>query len=95
MDKKIILLAWLVLCHLGNAGDVGLTLYAIQNGAEELNPIMAWLISISPFLFVITKFVVFGLAIDFLARSAPYLLRWIAILYMSLMAWHLNILFGL
>ena len=91
----MILLAWLLLCHLGNAADVGLTLYALQNGAVELNPIMAWVISISPLLFVVTKFIVFGLAIDFLAYRASYILRWIAILYMSLMAWHLNILFNL
>ena len=95
MNKKLILLVWLILCHLGNFADVGLTLYAIQNGATELNPIMAWVISISPFLFIITKFVVFGLAIDFLARIAPNLLRWVAIIYMSIMAWHLNLLFGL
>jgi hypothetical protein len=95
MDKKAILLVWLILCHLGNTADVGLTLYAIQNGATELNPIMAWLISISPLLFVITKFIVFGLAIDLLAQHAPNLLRWVAIIYMSVMAWHLNLLFGL
>jgi len=95
MDKKAILLVWLILCHLGNIADIGLTLYAIQNGAVELNPIMAWAISISPLFFVIVKFVVFGLAIDLLARIAPNLLRWVAIIYMSIMAWHLNLLFGL
>ena len=95
MDKKATLLAWLLLCHLGNAADVGLTLYAIQNGAEEINPIMAWALSVSPLFFIIIKFIVFGLAIDFLAIRAPELLRWITMLYMSVMAWHLNILFGL
>jgi hypothetical protein len=95
MNKKLILLVWLILCHLGNLADVGLTLYAIENGATELNPIMAWTLSISPLLFVITKFVLFGLAIDFLAQYSPNFLRWVAIIYMSVMAWHLNILFSL
>ena len=95
MDKKAILLVWLILCHFGNAADVALTLYAIHNGATELNPIMAWAISVSPLFFIIVKFVVFSLAIDVLACHGPKILRWIAIIYMSVMAWHLNILFDL
>jgi hypothetical protein len=95
MDKKAILLVWLILCHLGNIADVGLTLYAIHNGASELNPFMAWTLSISPLLFAVTKFILFGLAIDFLAQHSPIFLRWVAIIYMSIMAWHLNLLFGL
>ena len=95
MDKKAILLVWLLLCHLGNTADVALTLYAIEHGARELNPIMAWALSISPVLFIMIKFIVFGLAIDLLAQYASSLLRWVAVLYMSIMAWHLNMLFSL
>ena len=95
MKEKSIFLVWLLLCHIGNTADIGLTLYMIENGATELNPLMAWVISISPLLFVITKFVVFGLAIDFLAKLVPKLLRWVAIVYMSIMSWHLYLLFGL
>ena len=92
MSKKRLLLAWLLMCHLGNFADVILTLQAIKGGAEELNPIMNWALSVSPVFFIVAKFVVFSLAIDYVAVKLPALLRWVAILYMSVMAWHLSFL---
>jgi len=95
MDKKAILLVWLILCHFGNVSDIALTLYAIKNGATELNPLMAYALEVSPLFFIIVKFVVFGLAVDFLAKHAPRVLPWIATLYMTVLAWHLNLLYEL
>ena len=95
MDNKLILLAWFLLAHVGNIADACLTLHAISNGAEELNPLMAGLLSYSPFVFAATKLVVFAFAIDFVARTRPFMLRWIAVLYMLVAAWHLSFIFTL
>jgi hypothetical protein len=93
MDKKAILLVWLILCHVGNYADLGLTMYALANGVQESNPIMAWLYQISPFLFGSIKLLVFSLAIEFIARRMPAALRWIAMAYMLVTAWHLSFVF--
>ena len=95
MDKKKIYLVWLLLCHVGNYTDLSLTLYAISRGVEEANPIMAWLLSVSPFLFGAIKLVVFSFAIEFIAKRMPGALRWIALGYMLVTAWHLSFIFGL
>tara|TARA_R110000751_G_scaffold297951_1_gene407720 strand:+ start:440 stop:730 length:291 start_codon:yes stop_codon:yes gene_type:complete len=95
MDNKLILLAWFLLAHLGNIADTCLTLFAVTHGAEELNPLMAMLLSFSPFAFAATKLVVFAFAIDFVARTRPFMLRWIAVLYMLVAAWHLSFIFTL
>lgn len=95
MGEKKIFLVWLLLCHLGNYADLSLTLYAISRGVEEANPIMAWLLSVSPFLFGAIKLVVFSFAIEFIAKKMPKALRWIAIGYMLVTAWHLSFVFGL
>jgi hypothetical protein len=90
MDNKLILLAWFLLAHVGNIADACLTLHAVSNGAEELNPLMAGLLSYSPFAFIAVKFVLFALAVEFIARKMPSLLKWTAILYMLVAAWHLS-----
>ncbi len=93
MDKKALLLVWLLLGHLGNFADLALTLYAVANGAVEVNPLMAWLLSVSPFLFGVVKVVLFSFAIDIIARKYPALLKPIAIGYMLVVAWHLSFVF--
>ena len=80
----------MVLCHLLNFSDAVLTLYAVSKGIEEANPTMAWAISVSPALFIVLKFVVFSIAIEFIAKAKPILLRPIGILYMLVVAWHLS-----
>ena len=95
MANKINLLAWFFICHVCNIADAGFTLYAISHGVEELNPLMAWLISISPALFVSTKLVLFAFAIDILSRRRPSWLRWVGVLYMLVVAWHLSFVFYL
>ena len=95
MNEKMINLAWLLLCHVGNYADLSLTLYAISRGVEEANPLMAWLINISPFLFGVVKLTMFSLAIDYVARKIPAALKWISLLYMIVLSWHLSFVFSL
>ena len=95
MNKKALLLTWYLLCYFGNIADATLTLYAISHGVRELNPIMAWLLSISPFLFAVVKIIVFTLAIEFIAQRSPRLLKWVALFYMVVYCWHLSFVFSL
>ena len=93
MDRKIINLVWLILCHVGNFMDLLLTMYAISRGVEEANPIMNWLLGISPFLFSAVKLILFSLAIEFVAKRMPSVLKWIALMYMAVVAWHVSFIF--
>ena len=95
MAKKINLLAWFIICHFGNITDALCTLYAVSKGVEELNPLMAWLISFSPTVFIAAKLLIFTFAIDILARRKPSWLRWVGILYLSVVIWHLSFIFYL
>ena len=93
MDKKAILLIWLLLCHFGNIADLSLTLYAVSHGVQEANPLMAYLLDKSIFLFGATKIVLFSLAIEYIAKRRPAFLKPIALFYMLVMAWHLSFVF--
>ena len=90
MDEKLRYLGWFLLAHLGNFTDACLTLFAVSRGAVELNPLMAVLISGSPFLFLLTKFLLFAFAVDFMSRHKPQFLKWVAALYLAVSAWHLS-----
>ena len=90
MDKKLRYLSWLLLAHLGNFLDACLTLFAVSRGAEELNPLMDALISYSPFSFLAVKFVVFAFAVDLMSRFRPQYLKWVATMYLMVLAWHLS-----
>jgi len=84
--------------------DALLTLYLLNHGAYEINPIMAFLLKISPFYFFIFKYVLtcvvtFSL---FLFRavvvhrfniSTHSLLHVIAWIYVSIVAWELNLVY--
>tara|TARA_R110000751_G_scaffold277208_1_gene378448 strand:- start:441 stop:731 length:291 start_codon:yes stop_codon:yes gene_type:complete len=93
MAKRFNLLTWLVTCHFGNIVDTLCTLYAVSKGVKELNPLMAWLISFSPALFVTVKLLIFAFAVDVLARRRPIWLPAVAILYLSVVVWHLSFIF--
>ena len=80
----------MALCHVLNFLDATLTLYATSKGIEEANPIMAWTLEVSPLFFVVVKFSVFGVAIDFLARKRPTCLVPVAVLFGLVVAWHLT-----
>jgi hypothetical protein len=95
MDKKAILLIWLLLCHFGNIADLSLTLYAVSHGVQEANPLMAYLLDKSLFFFGATKIVLFSLAIEYIAKRRPTFLKPIALFYMLVMAWHLSFVFYL
>ena len=93
MQPQLIMLCWLLICHLGNLLDCGLTLYSISRGAEELNPIMNWLLQESHFLFASVKILVFAFAIDFLSKNKPETLKWVGLFYLWVLAWHLSQIF--
>lgn len=96
MQAESIRMVWMVLCHLLNFSDAVLTLYAVSKGVEEANPTMAWALTISPALFILLKFAVFSIAIEFIAKVRPALLGPVGILYMSVVAWHLSFwMFGI
>ena len=90
MDEKLRYLGWFLLAHLVNFADACLTLFAVSRGAVELNPLMAVLINGSPFLFLLTKFLLFAFAVDFMSRHKPQFLKWVAALYLTVSAWHLS-----
>ena len=80
------------LLHLLNLLDAILTLYALEQGVEELNPVMSYLHGISPHLFLIIKVLVVSICLCFLDK---YLLRFrititvFVAIYSSIIAWHL------
>ena len=93
MAKHINLLVWFFICHIANLLDAIFTLNAVSKGVEELNPLMAYLIEQSPILFFIVKIVLFGLAIDLLARRRPTWLRPVGYVYIMVLVWHLSFVF--
>lgn len=95
MNKQYTI-TWYVISHLMNFCDAILTLYAVSNGIEEANPVMAWALSISPALFLSVKFFVFGCAVHFVALKRPALLMYVGLLFMTVLCWHVSFwLFGL
>lgn len=95
MGEKAILLIWLLLCHFGNFADLALTLYAVAHDVQEANPLMAYLLDMSPFLFGTVKLILFSFAIDYIAKKQPRLIKPIALFYMIIIAWHLSFVFYL
>ena len=90
MAKKSNLLVWFFICHIANILDAVFTVNAISKGVEELNPLMAFLIDISPTLFVFTKIILFALAIDLLARRRPSWLKLVGCVYLAVIVWHVS-----
>jgi hypothetical protein len=86
MDRKTKTLT-LWACVL-NVFDVIATLFILDRGGIEVNPLMAGLIELSPVLFAVVKIVVFTLAVIFMARHRPKLVRWVVVGYGILAAWH-------
>tara|TARA_R100000234_G_C4995545_1_gene177698 strand:- start:459 stop:746 length:288 start_codon:yes stop_codon:yes gene_type:complete len=95
MGKEKLALAWLLICQFCNFADAFFTLYAVSKGVKEANPVMAWAIETSPLFFAITKLVVFTLAIDYIASRRPWVLRYVALLLMCVVAWHISFVFNL
>jgi len=95
MGKEKLALAWLLICQFCNFADAVFTLYAVSKGVKEANPVMAWAIEVSPLFFATIKLVVFTLAIDYIASRRPSMLRWIALLLICVVAWHISFVFSL
>ena len=92
LDPKFTRRVWLILCHLCNFLDAVMTLNAIERGAEELNPFMAYTLEKSPGLFLFVKFLIFSYAIDFISKRSPKLLPLVGAVFLSVVAWHIYIL---
>ena len=88
MNRQQIQIVWLILCYLFNFVDATMTLIVVSKGVEEANPIMAYFLSFGPAFFIITKFVFFAAAIDFIAKKIPRILPLIGILFMMVVCWH-------
>ena len=84
---------WFLICHLCNIFDALFTIYAVSKGVDEANPIMAWAIEVSPLFFITTKLIVFTIAINFLSKNKPAIIKWVASLFILVMLWHLSFLF--
>ena len=95
MAKKFNVLIWFFICHIANLLDAIFTLNAVSKGVEELNPLMAYLIDQSPFIFFVVKVLLFALAIDLLARRRPTWLRPVGYVYMLVLIWHISFFFYL
>ena len=96
----VAIMAILFLCVL----DALLTLYLLNHGAYETNPIMAYLLSIGPYAFFIPKYVLtifgtFGLfmfrgvvirKLNVSTHSFLYFLAW---MYVAIVAWELYLVY--
>ena len=83
----------LVVPHLLNFLDAVLTLRATSLGAIELNPIMAWAIEQSPFLFLLIKLFAFSFLVEFLHRKLVGTRRrvftFLLAVFSLVVAWHI------
>jgi len=84
--------------------DAFLTLFLLNHGAYEINPIMAYLLSLGPYVFFISKyaltiFAIFGLFMfrgvvvrkfNVTTHSFLYLAAW---LYVAVVGWELYLVF--
>lgn len=82
--------------HLGitlralNIFDAASTVYAMSEGASELNPIMRALIDVHPLLFVFVKVLVVGLGAAYLEhRNAVWALYVANAVYVVVVAWQI------
>jgi|TARA_R100001163_G_scaffold62616_1_gene53569 hypothetical protein len=90
MTKKTKALA--ILAMMLNLFDAWSTLFILDHGGTEVNPVMNYVINVSPWFFVSIKVILFGLAIYLLATRAAHHLRWIVLLYGALALWHIYLL---
>ena len=90
MDKKTKALA--IIAMMLNLFDAWSTLFILDRGGVEVNPLMAYVIEASPCLFISVKIILFGLAIVILAKFRPVVLKWIVALYGLLAVWHCYLL---
>ena len=84
--------------------DALLTLFLLKHGAYEANPIMAYLLNIGPYAFLVPKYVLTILGafslfffrsvvipkLNVTTKSLLYLLAW---LYVSIVAWELYLVY--
>ena len=90
MTKRTKALA--ILAMMLNLFDAWSTLFILDHGGIEVNPVMAYVINVSPWFFVSIKVILFGLAICLIATRSSHHLRWIVLLYGALALWHIYLL---
>lgn len=83
----------LLLLHFLNLFDGVLTLYVLEQGVEEANPLMEYLYTVSPHLFFIFKVVVVSSCLVFLDKYLDKSKRWlitaIFCVYIFVIFWHI------
>ena len=91
MDHRVLLL------HVLNFLDAIFTLIAIKAGVPEANPFMAFVLSMSPELFLFVKFSVLTFGIEFLRRnlvkSYDVVMSALLVVFLTVVAWHVYWLF--
>jgi hypothetical protein len=84
--------------------DALFTLYLLEHGAYEANPIMAYLLNLGPYAFIIPKYVLTifgilgllffrGIVISKLNVNTHALLHFMAWLYVSVIGWELYLIY--
>ena len=90
MGKKIKVLV--IVAMLLNLFDIWATLFILDKGGTEINPVMAHAIEVGPWFFAAVKVILFALAIILIAKRAPRFLVWIVVSYSLLALWHCYLL---
>jgi hypothetical protein len=75
-----------------NLFDALATLFIINKGGIEVNPIMAHAIEVGPWFFILIKIVLFTLAIVLIIKHVPRFLKWVVGAYSLLACWHIWLL---
>ena len=90
MGKKIKVLV--IVAMLLNLFDIWATLFILDKGGTEINPVMAYAIEVGPWFFAAIKVILFALAIILIAKRVPKLLVWVTVSYSLLALWHCYLL---
>ena len=82
-----------ILIHIANILDALGTLVALDFGAKELNPVMAWALNQGSGLFLATKMLVISVAVEYLNKHLDggkrSILTWIMAIFLATVVWHL------
>ena len=85
MDYRVILI------HIFNFTDAVLTLFAVKKGVEEANPVMNFFLAESPELFLLVKFFLLTICIEYLhvrlKGKARVVLTLLLAVFLSVTSW--------
>ena len=78
-----------------NIFDAAATLFILDKGGSEVNPLMDYLIDASPWLFVGVKVTIFNLAVLLMAKWRASHIKWVVTFYGLLACWHCYLLWSI